>query len=67
MSVVEDVKHLVNHSRLFVASDKLRPLSNRFRGKRRAKDPVKTGQGGTLDPLADGVLGAHITCHFRIV
>ena len=30
---------------------------NKKRGGRFARDVVKIGQGGTLDPLADGVLG----------
>jgi tRNA pseudouridine55 synthase len=62
MSVVNDIKYLVARSRLFVHADKLKehkaktnkvPL--RDRGKR-PREAVKIGQGGTLDPLADGVL-----------
>lgn len=56
MSVLEDIKQLVCNSRLFVDA---RKLENRPRkdNKRRKRDVVKIGQGGTLDPLADGVLG----------
>lgn len=59
MSVVNDIKKLVGSSRLFVESDKLdnpkRKNSHKHKGKR-AREAVKIGQGGTLDPLADGVL-----------
>ena len=54
MHVVNQLKKLINNSRLFVHKEKLEKTA----GKKRArKDNVKTGQGGTLDPLADGVLG----------
>jgi len=58
MSVINDIKQLVGNSRLFVEADK---LDKRGKGKiptrgKRARDIVKIGQGGTLDPLADGVL-----------
>ena len=54
MHVVNQLKTLINNSRLFVNKEKLEKTA----GKRRSrKDNVKTGQGGTLDPLADGVLG----------
>ncbi|KAL6300135.1 pseudouridine synthase [Sparassis latifolia] len=59
MAVVEEIKQLVGTSRLFVEGDKLKK-ANGSRGKtKRGKHdrfPVKIGQGGTLDPLADGVL-----------
>ncbi|OBZ75614.1 putative tRNA pseudouridine synthase 4 [Grifola frondosa] len=57
MSVVNDIKTLVASSRLFVEADKLatRKLKTGKRGKY-GRDVVKIGQGGTLDPLADGVL-----------
>ncbi|KAF9227691.1 pseudouridine synthase [Gyrodon lividus] len=60
MSVIEDIKQLVSKSRLFVEVEK---LENRAPGKektfnrgKRRKGSIKIGQGGTLDPLADGVL-----------
>jgi len=54
MHVVEQLKRLICNSRLFVAEEKLK----KAQGKKRARrDNVKIGQGGTLDPLADGVLG----------
>ncbi|KIJ16953.1 hypothetical protein PAXINDRAFT_176086 [Paxillus involutus ATCC 200175] len=60
MSVLEDIKQLVAKSRLFVEPEK---LENRQQGRektfnrgKRRKDTIKIGQGGTLDPLADGVL-----------
>lgn len=63
MSVLEDIKRLVGNSRLFVDPRKLENRTGKESRKRR-KDAVKIGQGGTLDPLADGVLGTiHIVFH----
>jgi len=67
MSVLEDIKKLVGNSRLFVDASKLENRTGKDSRKRR-KDTVKIGQGGTLDPLADGVLGnIHITLHVDIL
>lgn len=59
MSIINDVKLLVAQSRLFVDADKLEKNKGQKIPKRgkRAREGVKIGQGGTLDPLADGVLG----------
>lgn len=59
MSVLTDIKKLAGRSRLFVEADKLEKpdLSKKNSRKRSRLDPVKIGQGGTLDPLANGVLG----------
>ena len=54
MHVVNELKKLICHSRLFVDEEKLKKSPGKKRGRR---DNVKIGQGGTLDPLADGVLG----------
>ena len=63
MSVLEDIKQLVGNSRLFVDARKLENRTGK-NSKKRRKDTVKIGQGGTLDPLADGVLGkTHIIFH----
>ncbi|KXN86900.1 putative tRNA pseudouridine synthase 4 [Leucoagaricus sp. SymC.cos] len=56
MSVLTDIKKLVGKSRLFVDPDKLPEKSKKHSKKRSRLDAVKIGQGGTLDPLADGVL-----------
>ncbi|KAI0683627.1 hypothetical protein BC835DRAFT_1423157 [Cytidiella melzeri] len=59
MSVVNDIKNLVIGSRLFVDADKLNQAKPSGKGSKRgrfARIVVKIGQGGTLDPLADGVL-----------
>ncbi|KAH9952043.1 pseudouridylate synthase 4 [Amylocystis lapponica] len=56
MSVVEDIKRLVAKSRLFVEESKLKEESGKKKKGRRGRSAVKIGQGGTLDPLADGVL-----------
>ena len=60
MSIINDIKQLVSNSRLFVDSAKLGPKASKTKTEkkgRRVRDAVKIGQGGTLDPLADGVLG----------
>ena len=63
MAVVNDIKSLLTQSRLFVPETELRKQEQqqaRGSGKKKskfAKQVVKIGQGGTLDPLADGVLG----------
>ncbi|KAG5649266.1 hypothetical protein H0H81_005015 [Sphagnurus paluster] len=57
MSVINDVKQLIMQSRIFVEAEKLEKMKGKKlnRGKR-VREGVKIGQGGTLDPLADGVL-----------
>lgn len=59
MTVVNDIKKLLTASRLFVEAEKLKKQIAKGKQKRGrfSKDVVKIGQGGTLDPLADGVLG----------
>ncbi len=66
MTVVNDIKKLILSSRLFVEESKLKTANakatskGKEKNKRRdkyGKDAIKIGQGGTLDPLADGVLG----------
>ncbi|KAJ7632701.1 pseudouridylate synthase 4 [Roridomyces roridus] len=55
MSIINDVKELVTQSKLFMDAEKL----EKNKGKklsRRGRNEIKMGQGGTLDPLADGVL-----------
>lgn len=68
MSVINDIKSLISNSRLFVdesAISRSKQSDNSGKGKktnkrRREKGAVKIGQGGTLDPLADGVLGNYL-------
>ncbi|KAG0692913.1 pseudouridine synthase [Suillus ampliporus] len=58
MSVINDIMQLVGNSHLFVEADKLEKCSKGkipTRGKC-TQEIVKIGQGGTLDPLFDGVL-----------
>ncbi|KAF7363512.1 Pseudouridylate synthase 4 [Mycena sanguinolenta] len=55
MSVINDVKLLVSRSKLFVDPGKLESKKKINVRKPKAGD-LKIGQGGTLDPLADGVL-----------
>ncbi|KAG6816450.1 hypothetical protein H0H87_006005 [Tephrocybe sp. NHM501043] len=56
MSVINDVKILVAQSRLFVEADKLEKSKGQKAKRKHARGGIKIGQGGTLDPLADGVL-----------
>ncbi|KAK0503444.1 pseudouridine synthase [Armillaria luteobubalina] len=57
MSVVNDIQALVQKSKLFVEASKLEQnTGKKSKGRKRFKGNVKIGQGGTLDPLADGVL-----------
>ncbi|KIM49324.1 hypothetical protein M413DRAFT_438510 [Hebeloma cylindrosporum] len=59
MSIVNDIQQLVARSRLFVDPEKLEKMKGKKLDRRRGKagrEAVKIGQGGTLDPLADGVL-----------
>lgn len=57
MSVLDTLKPLLAGSRLFVEEEQLNKEKGKTRRGRHAKYAVKIGQGGTLDPLADGVLG----------
>ncbi|KAF8910995.1 pseudouridylate synthase 4 [Gymnopilus junonius] len=59
MSIVNDLQQLVARSRLFVDEEKLAKIKGKKLDRRRGKhgrESIKIGQGGTLDPLADGVL-----------
>lgn len=59
MTVVNDLQTLIYQSKLFIEASKLeRPVKAKGKGRGRHHNKlVKIGQGGTLDPLADGVLG----------
>ena len=61
MSLVNDVKRLVANSPVFVEQSKLtgKVMRKGKKGKP-GREAVKIGQGGTLDPLADGVLGDYL-------
>ncbi|KAJ3533649.1 hypothetical protein NM688_g7251 [Phlebia brevispora] len=58
MHVVNEIKKLLTASRMFVEAEKLQKQKAKGKHKksRFARDVIKIGQGGTLDPLADGVL-----------
>ena len=62
MHIINQIKPLIAGSRIFVDAATLEK-NKKSKGKgargRRGKDGIKIGQGGTLDPLADGVLGEH--------
>ncbi|TFK42511.1 pseudouridine synthase [Crucibulum laeve] len=60
MSIIHDLQQLVARSKLFADEEKLekikgKKIQHKSRGKR-GREAIKIGQGGTLDPLADGVL-----------
>lgn len=59
MHIINEIKPLIAGSRIFVDAATLEK-NKKSKGKgargRRGKDGIKIGQGGTLDPLADGVL-----------
>ncbi|KAG6898352.1 hypothetical protein C0992_009027 [Termitomyces sp. T32_za158] len=56
MSVINDVKLLISQSRLFVEASKLEKSKGQKPTRKHTRGSIKIGQGGTLDPLADGVL-----------
>ena len=64
MSIINDIQQLVARSKLFVDAEKLEKTKGKKvdRGRRgkQAREAIKIGQGGTLDPLADGVLGMRV-------
>ena len=65
MSIVNDIQQLVARSRLFVDPEKLEKMKGKKLDRRRGKagrEAVKIGQGGTLDPLADGLLPCWNSC-----
>jgi len=57
MSILEDMKPLVASSKLFVEERDLKKVKGKTKKAKHTRYAVKIGQGGTLDPLADGVLG----------
>jgi tRNA pseudouridine55 synthase len=67
MTVVNTIKPLLSSSRLFLPQEDGKDtnkgskskVKRRRKGKAGLKDMVKMGTGGTLDPLADGVLGMY--------
>jgi len=68
MTVVNTIKPLLSSSSLFLPQGEGKSDTNKFskakvrrrrKGKAGWKDMVKMGTGGTLDPLADGVLGMY--------
>ncbi len=61
MAVVERMQSLFVDSPLFMEPQALyKQRGMKKQKKRKGGGPVKVGQGGTLDPLADGVLGTSI-------
>lgn len=56
MSVINDVKLLCTRSKLFLTEAQLEKAEKETKRRKKSRDLIKIGQGGTLDPLADGVL-----------
>ena len=58
MKVIDSITPLLLDSRLFDDPEKLKqPVPKGKRKMNKTHMGLKIGQGGTLDPLADGVLG----------
>lgn len=58
MRVLDDLTLLMLDSKLFEDQEKIRHHQHNNKKKRNTTGQgLKVGQGGTLDPLADGVLG----------
>lgn len=59
MRIIDSLNPLLLESRLFVDPNQTRPKERNKRKKNTTHMGLKIGQGGTLDPLADGVLGKY--------
>jgi len=62
MSLLNRMQPLLSKSKLFVDFEKAEQLKDAPKSRKRRKrgGDVKVGQGGTLDPLADGVMGTFL-------
>lgn len=61
MRIIDAITPLLVESRLFDDPDKTRqPAAPAKKKKNYTHMGLKIGQGGTLDPLADGVLGEEV-------
>lgn len=57
MKVIDSITPLLLDSKLFYDPDRMRQQESKKRKQNLTHMGLKIGQGGTLDPLADGVLG----------
>jgi tRNA pseudouridine55 synthase len=57
MRCIDDITPLLLDSKLFYDPERIKPQEKRKRKQNLTHMGLKIGQGGTLDPLADGVLG----------
>lgn len=69
MKVIDAITPLLVESRLFEDAEKIKFTASHAHKKRKKNLThlgLKIGQGGTLDPLADGVLGEFLSlkCSF---
>lgn len=63
MRVIDQVTELMLDSKLFADTSKVQFHKHNYKRKKNTTaHGLKVGQGGTLDPLADGVLGGSICC-----
>lgn len=60
MRLIDSITPLLLDSKLFYDPERIRPADKKKRKGNLTHMGIKIGQGGTLDPLADGVLGALI-------
>jgi tRNA pseudouridine55 synthase len=60
MRLIDSITPLLLDSKLFYDPDRMRPLDKKKRKSNLTHMGLKIGQGGTLDPLADGVLGEYL-------
>lgn len=61
------MQELLVKSRLFVEPEKLAKSKGKAPKGRQARQIIKVGQGGTLDPLADGVLGKFVSTDVHVI
>lgn len=66
MSVVEAIQARLATSKMFVAGEKLETARTKKLKGRKVRELLKVGQGGTLDPLADGVLGEYVLVFYAL-
>jgi tRNA pseudouridine55 synthase len=60
MRLIDSITPLLLDSKLFYDPERMRPVEGKKRKRNLTHLGLKIGQGGTLDPLADGVLGGSL-------
>lgn len=67
MRLIDSITPLLLDSKLFYDPQRIQPIEKKKRKKNLTHMGLKIGQGGTLDPLADGVLGEWECAIARVV